>query len=327
MGRCPSQASGAQRAGSTQAGRISFSVEDTTCLWQVRAFMGMGEALDIHPTESGSPQALPNGYPSHPSPAVVSCDAGEEPGGFLPSRACFRFTGSVDHTSLRSASQVAREPARVFVRKKNVADSLTQSADLLQYLEGQTTSAVLCHGICLGASAAQRSAARWPSRDRLVAVEGGACASLSGGHSARPERSPPRRLLRTPFALGIALGRGQLIQGASPWTPLDCPRPAGSSARVSLVSGTWQCRLLWGDSSPSPATGTPAASAAGGEAGRSAKANGETLSARGMGGRNLGRPPFGRRYLERTTREADSSRGGGGDAIARAPSSVGSAVT
>ena len=80
--------------------------------------------------------------------------------------------------------------------------------------------------------------------------------------------------------------RGRLIQGASPWTPLYCPRLVGSSAMVSPVSGTWQRLPAPGSKQPSPATW--------GGAGRPAKAHGESLHPRGEGGGHLGRSPGGR---------------------------------
>ena len=91
----------------------------------------------------------------------------------------------------------------------------------------------------------------------LLAVQGGARARASEAPSARRWGSPSLRSLRTPFALGIALGRGQHIQGASPWTPLNFPPSGGRRITVSPVSGTWQCLAALSHEAPSPATWGP----------------------------------------------------------------------
>ena len=130
----------------------------------------------------------------------------------------------------------------------------------------------------------------------LLAVEGGVKAPRSEARPARWWHSPPLRSLRTPRSLGIALGRGQHIQGASPWTPLNFPPSVGRRIGLSPVSGTWQClaapgwlwrrrddtlkatRYLWlwnrGTISEwrQPELGDPFAAGAGGEGGADARA-------------------------------------------------------
>ena len=123
-----------------------------------------------------------------------------------------------------------------------------------------------------------------------------------------PRQFPPLALLsRNRSRAGAA------YQGGFPLDPLRFPSPFGLVCRVSPVSGTWHCLYLMGKGNSSSATGTPAASAAGGEPGGRRRRTGRpTIPGGKEGGTWAGRPSG--LCLLRTAREPESSsRAEGGD--------------
>ena len=107
--------------------------------------------------------------------------------------------------------------------------------------------------------------------------------------------NPPRDVpLRTPFALGIASGRGQHIQGHPPGPPWISLAQGARLPGVPCFRGRGNAFPLRAESSPARRPGVPGGVCRWGGAGRPAKADGETLHPRGEGEGHLGRPPGGR---------------------------------